>query len=176
MNYSYQIIDDLFSDYKSIIGIDYDRYRNHVCRIYTYCKLMDSENGNDEKYAIAAVFHDIGIWTDQTFDYLNPSIEQVKKYLIATNKQDWIEEITLMINWHHKMSSYKNSDYQTIEIFRKADWIDVSQGILKFKVKSDDIKLLNQQLPSLGFHAFLIKSTFKNLIKNPLNPLPMFKR
>jgi hypothetical protein len=175
MKDSYEIIEVMLASYKSIIGKDYYRYKNHVCRIYSYCSLMDDSHYNDTKYAIAAVFHDIGIWTDATFDYIEPSIEQASSYLTTINRQEWIEEITLMISWHHKISSYKKDNYETIEIFRKADWIDVSLGILNFEVKPKEIKLIKQQLPNLGFHVFLLKNIFKNLFKHPLNPLPMFK-
>lgn len=175
MKDSYEIIEVMMASYKSTIGKDYHRYKNHVCRIYSYCKQMDDSHYNNTKYAIAAVFHDIGIWTDATFDYIEPSIEQASSYLTTINRQEWIEEITLMISWHHKISSYKKDNYETIEIFRKADWIDVSLGILNFEVKPKEIKLIKQQLPNLGFHVFLLKNIFKNLFKHPLNPLPMFK-
>jgi hypothetical protein len=39
--------------------------------------------------------------------YLYPSIEQAKIYLTETNKKDWIDEISLMIYWHHKMTNTK---------------------------------------------------------------------
>jgi hypothetical protein len=41
--------------------------------IYYGLSSLDMKNGNEEKYAIAAVFHDIGIWTTHTIDYLDPS-------------------------------------------------------------------------------------------------------
>ena len=50
------------------------------------CLLIDCEKNNEEKYAIASVFHDVGIWTDHTFDYLDPSIEQAKIYLTEIKK------------------------------------------------------------------------------------------
>ncbi len=122
------------------------------------------------------MFHDIGIWTNQTIDYLDPSIEQAKLYLTEVGRKEWIPEITQMIHWHHKISRYENVHYQTIEIFRKADWIDVTLGMLSFGVASQDIKRLKKQFPNLGFHWFLVKKIIKNLFKHPLNPLPMFTK
>ncbi|MFC5410200.1 hypothetical protein ACFPMF_12820 [Larkinella bovis] len=77
-------IDVLLQPFKPVMGADYDRYRNHVCRVFLNCWLLDRDDANLEKYAIAAVFHDIGIWTDRTIDYLAPSIAQASQYLTKT--------------------------------------------------------------------------------------------
>lgn len=176
MEYSNTIIETIMPKFKSAIGSDYDRYKNHVYRVFLNCLLMDGEKTNEEKYAIAAVFHDIGIWTNHTFDYLNPSIEQAKIYLTETGKTAWTDEISLMINWHHKMSRYKGAHEEIVETFRKADWIDVSLGLLTFKVDKKKISENKSRFPNLGFHWFLIKASTKNLFRHPLNPLPMFKK
>ena len=176
MEYSNKIIEDILSKFKSAIGADYDKYKNHVYRVFLNCLLIDSEKNNEEKYAIAAVFHDIGIWTNHTFDYLNPSIEQAKIYLTETNKTGWIDEISLMIYWHHKMSKYQGAQEEIVENFRKADWIDVSLALRTFKFDKKKIHETRRRFPNLGFHVFLIKETIKNFFKHPLNPLPIFKK
>jgi hypothetical protein len=170
------LIENLLQKFQSAIGSDYDKYRNHVYRVFLNCLLLDNNKDNEDKYAIAAVFHDIGIWTNHTFDYLAPSIEQAKAYLTETNRKDWIEEIKHMIDNHHKLSSYKGKCSQTVETFRQADWIDVSLGILRFDADKQSIQLNKQKFPTLGFHKFLIKATTKNFFKHPANPLPMFKK
>jgi hypothetical protein len=176
MKYTNQLIESLLQRFKPSLSRDHDRYRNHVYRVFLNCLLIDGDNVNEEKYAIAVVFHDIGIWTDHTIDYLNPSIEQAKIYLLETSKQDWIDEITLMINWHHKISRYKGLYEGTVENFRKADWIDVSLGILSFGFNKQKIRQNRQMLPNLGFHFFLMKQILKNFFRHPLHPLPMFKK
>lgn len=60
------------------MGEDFDKYRNHVYRVFLNCRLIDSDTSNEEKDAITAVFHDIRIWTDYTIDYLEPSVAQAK--------------------------------------------------------------------------------------------------
>src|SRR5436190_11292272 len=107
MGYTNQVIDELLQPFKSVIGEDLEKYRNHVLRVYQNCLLLDSNKDNDFKYAIAAVYHDIGIWTKQTIDYLQPSIEQAKIFLTQTGNEEWVEEISLMIYWHHKLSRYE---------------------------------------------------------------------
>ncbi len=47
--------------------------------------------------AVAAVFHDLGIWTNGTFDYLAPSIALARDYLVASAREDWTDEIEEMI-------------------------------------------------------------------------------
>lgn len=177
MRHSISIIDDLMQPYQSIIGTDFDKYKNHVCRVFLNCKMLDNNPENEEKYAIASVFHDIGIWTDHTFDYLKPSIIKSKAYLNEIGKLLWMYEIALMIDMHHKVSEYRGKYYKTVEIFRKADWMDVSLGLLRFGADKQNIKTNQNQYKNLGFHLFLLKQATKNFLQHPFkNPLPMFKK
>jgi hypothetical protein len=176
MQYSNETIELLMHQFKPVLGADYDKYKNHVYRVFLNCLLMDKEKDNEEKYAIATVFHDIGIWTNSTFDYLDYSIEQVKMNLNEKGKQDWLTEISLMIYWHHKMSKYEGCHKIIVETFRKADWIDLSLGLLTYGFNKKNINANRGEFPSLGFHIFLIKETIKSFFKHPLNPLPMYKK
>ncbi len=176
MGYPNQTVEQLLQRFAPVLGSDFEKYRNHVCRVFSNCLLMDDDPANREKYAIAAVFHDIGIWTDGTFDYLAPSIEQVKIYLNETSKQDWTNEISQMIYWHHKLSQYKGEHKDTVEIFRKADWMDVSLALLTFGLDRQKIRRARRKFPNAGFHLFLVKQSVKNFFKHPLNPIPVFKK
>ena len=175
MTYSNKTIEDLLLVFKSSIGVDFDKYRNHIYRVFLNCLLIDANTFNEEKYAIASVFHDIGIWTNHTIDYLDPSIQLAKEYLITIDKLEWVEEISMMIYWHHKISRYKGNPQTTVETFRKADWIDVSLGIKTFGFDKRRIAATRKNFPNLGFHVFLIKKIFRNFISHPLKPLPMVK-
>ncbi len=175
MSYSHSTIENLLNQFSPVLGADHAKYKNHIYRVFLNCLLADSDKNNEEKYAIAAVFHDIGIWTHDTIDYLNPSIEQAKLFLRETCKQDRTEEITGMIYWHHKTTKYKGRYEKTIETFRKADWTDVSLGLKKFGIDKQKIKLNRKQFPNRGFHWFLVKRITKNFFHHPLHPLPMFK-
>jgi len=168
-------IDKLLENYKNVLKTDFEVYRNHVYRIYNYAILLDKEINNYEKYVIASVFHDLGIWT-HSFDYLKPSIQMASEYLKEIDKQDWIEEISLMIDYHHKVSSYKGEFSKTVEIFRKADWIDVIMGIKLFELDKSKYKTIQKQISNKGFHWFLVKQSLKYFVKHPFNPLPMFKK
>ena len=87
-----------------------------------------------------------------------------------------IEEINLMIYWHHKWSGYEGKYAVTTGNFRKADWIDVSLGLLTFGVNKIEIEKIRKAYPNLGFHNFLLKKISKNILEHPFNPLPMFTR
>jgi hypothetical protein len=58
-----------------------------------------------EKIAVAAVFHDLGIWTNHTFDYIAPSVAIAREHLAARGMADWIPEVEAMIVDHHKVTS-----------------------------------------------------------------------
>ena len=81
-----------------------------------------------EKIAIAAAFHDLGIWTDHAFDYLTPSVKHAKAYLGRHDRAEWTAEIAEMICQHHKVSAYAGAAGSLVEPFRRADWIDVTRG------------------------------------------------
>ena len=58
------------------LGGDFTAYRNHAYRVVNFCAaLAPCADAALEKIALAAAFHDLGIWTARTFDYLAPSIE-----------------------------------------------------------------------------------------------------
>jgi hypothetical protein len=169
-------IDTILHTYQPYLGAHYEKYRNHVCRVFHNCRHIDPDHNNEEKYAIVAVFHDIGIWTNNTIDYLEPSIVQLDIYLKKTGRGQWLDECNAMINWHHKTSPYTGPFQQTVETFRKSDWIDVSLGFRTFGVNKQHISHNRQQYPNRGFHWFLMKKLLKNLFIHPLRPLPMFKK
>ncbi len=169
-------IDQTLDQYRNDLGKHFDTYKNHVYRVFSFCQLLDRNPENIEKYAIAAVFHDLGIWTDHTFDYLEPSINRAKEHLSAIGKGEWAEEIALIIDMHHKISRYNGPFESTVETFRRADWIDVTKGRRSFKLTRAEIKKTTKDHPIKGFHRFLVGQTLKQLFKSPFNPLPMFKK
>ena len=91
------------------LGADFTPYRNHTYRVANLCVAQTSGGAEAmEKIAIAAAFHDLGIWTDHTFDYLQPSVRlaQVGSHLRA--EAAWTPEITEMILEHHKVTRYRD--------------------------------------------------------------------
>lgn len=170
------LIEQILQEHKDDLQRDYEKYRNHVYRVYLLCTTLDKSPDHNDKYAIASAFHDLGIWTNRTFDYLGPSISLANEYLNKQNRSGWTTEISLMIDMHHKLTHYNGKFEDSVEVFRKADWIDVSKGIIKFGVSDRKIREINRQCPTKGFHTFLAKKTLINFFSHPFKPLPMFKR
>jgi HD superfamily phosphodiesterase len=75
-------IEEVLGDYASELGYDFTAYRNHVYRVVNLCLAIVGDSRVElEKIAVAAVFHDLAIWTDDTFDYIAPSVAIAGEYL-----------------------------------------------------------------------------------------------
>jgi hypothetical protein len=167
------IVDDVLNEHATALSDDFSGYRNHVYRIVNLCVAIAGRN-EVEKIAVAAVFHDLGIWTSGTFDYLAPSIALAHKYLVARAREDWIGEIEAMIADHHKITRPTDPD-PLIEAFRRADWIDVTHGLRRFGMSRQFLARLFATWPSDGFHWRLVQLTLERFRAHPLTPLPMVK-
>jgi hypothetical protein len=167
-------IDDVLNDHSKALGGDFVAYRNHVYRIVNLCVAMVGDN-EVEKIAIAAVFHDLGIWTDGTFDYIAPSIALAHDYLVARAREDWIAEIEGMIGNHHKITAATAGPDSLVEAFRRADWIDVTWGMRRFGIARPFVARLFAAWPDAGFHWRLVTLTLDRFRRHPLTPLPMVR-
>lgn len=169
-------IDALLAPHATVIGRDYDAYRHHVYRVAMFCRALAPGVPNaDEKIAIAAAYHDIGIWTHGTFDYLDPSIDDCRAYLAATGRHAWAPEISAMIREHHKLTRWRAHDDWLVEPFRMADLVDLSGGFVAFGLPRPLRRAVFGQWPSLGFRRRLVQLTLQRLRRHPLSPLPMLR-
>ena len=170
------LLENILGEWQDVIGDDYLAYKNHVYRVLHFCfALADITEEDQQKLIIAACFHDIGLWTDNTVDYLPPSVVKANEYLTKIEKQQWQTEITLIIDMHHKIRIYNDPQYPLVELFRKADLIDFSLGLVKNGVSNDVIQQLKINFPNAGFHKMLIKMQMRWLMKHPFNPFPILK-
>ncbi len=132
---SFPLMDEILAPWTEAIGPNFEGYRNHVYRTLNFCYILKKCSTDEkQKLEIAAAFHDIGVWTDHTFTYLEPSIQRAKEWLSKNGLIHWQEEISLIIFYHHKITRYKNPNYPLVELFRKADLIDASLGTWTFSV------------------------------------------
>lgn len=170
------LLDEILSEWKDVIGKDFLGYKNHVYRVLNYCFVLhDASEEDREKLIIAACFHDIGLWPDHSLDYLPPSIVKAREYLERKKLQHWSPEIELIIDMHHKVGTYKNDKYPLVEVFRKADLVDFSLGLVKTGISKDYVRLIKANFPNAGFHKMLLRVQLRWLIRYPLNPLPIIK-
>jgi len=128
-----------------------------------------------DKIAVAAVFHDLGIWTDHTFDYIAPSVALARAHLSDSPHADWLPEIEAMIVDHHKITPSRPDQAPLVEPFRRADWIDVTRGLRTFGLPRSFIASVFAAWPDARFHWRLVELTADQFIKHPLNPLPMVR-
>jgi len=167
-------IDDVLNDYAPALRDDFVGYRHHVYRVVNLCVAMAGRS-ELEKIAVAAVFHDLGIWANGTFDYIVPSIALAHDYLVAHAREDWTVEVEQMIEDHHKITSSTAGPDSLIEAFRRADWIDVTRGLRRFGLPRLFVARLFATWPDAGFHFRLVTLTLDRFRRHPLTPLPMVR-
>jgi hypothetical protein len=170
------LLEEIFSEWKGVIGSEYEGYKNHVYRMINFCFMLRlCSDEEKKKIIIAGAFHDIGIWINDTVDYIPPSIPPMISYLKENDLVSWTDEIKLMITEHHKITEYKNEQYYLVELFRKADLVDFSFGLVKFGLSKAVIENVRSQIPNAGFHKNLGKRAWFWFLKHPFNSVPMMK-
>jgi hypothetical protein len=170
------VIDEILSAYAPSLGDDFVPYRNHVYRVVNLCVRLHSASGGElRRLAIAAAFHDLGIWTAGTFDYLRPSMALAKAYLTRSGQPEAIAEVTAMILEHHKILPYRGKVHPLVEAFRKSDWVDVTRGLLTFGIQRRFVAELYVAWPSTGFHRRLVQLAAQRFRSKPWTPLPMVR-
>ncbi len=168
------LIDEILAEHKTSLGASYGGYRNHVYRMVNFCfaqrELSESER---TKMIIAGSYHDIGIWSGKTFDYLPPSIELAEKYLDRSGHTEWIAEITEMIDQHHKLRPIRPDSLA--EVFRRADLTDVSLGVFRSGISKEQIRNIKHEFPNEGFHKKLLNVAGRWICRHPFRPVPVLK-
>ena len=169
-------LETILGAHAAALGSDFEGYRNHVYRVANLCvSQLTGSTEEIEKIAVAAAFHDLGIWTDRTFDYLSPSARLASAYLSASGRAGWIPEITETIFGHHKVSTYRGPGGWLAEPFRRADWMDVSMGVITFGLSRRLFEAALSLWPRAGFHKRLVQLALRRVRTHPRSPLPMVR-
>lgn len=174
---SVEMVDRILEPWRAALGNDFTAYRNHCQRVLHLCLVLAGDRAarSAEKVAIAAAFHDLGIWSNNTLDYLAPSRQLARDYLAKHNRSEWIDEVEAMIEQHHKLTPCRRNAEWMVEPFRKADWIDVSMGRLRFGLSHPLVAEILATFPNAGFHRRLIALTKERFRHHPFRPLPMLR-
>jgi len=173
---SQPLISELFEPYRQALGPDFEGYRNHCFRVFNFCLAFSGGRKEDEeKIVVATVFHDLGIWTDRTFDYLPHSRRLARTYLEKNGRNAWIDEIDAMIEQHHKITAYVARQEWLVEAFRKADLVDLSGGLIRFRLDDEFVRDVLDEFPNAGFHKALLRLSLQRMKSHPFNPLPMMR-
>ena len=169
-------IENLFQSWREPLGQDYVPYRNHVYRVFNFSvKLADADGDLVEKLAVVSAFHDIGIWLDRTFDYIEPSVLHASEFLLANKRCSWISSVAKTIREHHKLLPWIGNGSNLVESFRRADWLDVCFVVFPTKLETSFTDNVLQTFPRSGFHFRLACLALPWILRHPLRPLPMFK-
>ena len=172
----FPVVDEVIEQFADVLGHDRVPYRNHVTRILNYFQfLAPTDGGCPHQVLVAAAFHDLGIWSARTFDYLEPSVGLAREYLASANLQHLVSEVEAIIVWHHKLSRYRGEFASTVETFRRADLVDLSLGMIRFGVSATFVRAVKGSLPNAGFHRRLAALTARQVLRSPLRPLPMMR-
>jgi len=156
------------------LGRDRAGYGNHAYRVTNLCAALAPLDAEElEKVAIAAAFHDLGIWTAGTFDYLRPSSRLAVEHLLEVGRLRWADELEAMVLAHHKISPHRGRPL--VELFRRADWVDVSRGLFTFGLPRRFLARVFSAWPSAGFHRRLVQLTLERTRTHPWSPLPMVR-
>ena len=172
-----EMLEALLRSSDDVLGGDSIAYGNHAHRVFHFARALglgDGEPDAERKLAIVCFFHDLGIWTDRTFDYIEPSVALAVEHLGERGLSAWETEVSGMIRNHHKLTPVAEGR-SSAEIFRRADWIDVSLGIRRFGVPWAFVREVQRAFPDQGFHRRLVELFFSRLRSHPFDPLPMFR-
>jgi hypothetical protein len=170
------LLEEILGRHTDVLGIDFTGYRNHVYRVTNLCLILAGPSSVPlDKLVVAAAFHDLGIWTHGTFDYIPPSIELARAHLQHDQRAGWEPEVSAMIADHHKLRALRAPDQQLVELFRRADWVDVTLGVRSFGVTRAQLRELFERFPDAGFHRRLVELTLRRSLRHPLSPLPMLR-
>jgi hypothetical protein len=169
-------VDAILARYAGDLGADFTAYRNHAQRVAALCASQTHGTPDAlEKIAIVAAFHDLGIWTDRTFDYLQPSAWLAREHLASSGRDGWIPEVTAAILEHHRITRYRGPHAWLVEPFRRADWMDVSGGLWPSGLPRQLFATAIARWPRAGFHGLLARLALRRLRTHPFSPVPMLK-
>lgn len=169
------LIDHILDKYQNELGAYRLPYKNHVYRVFNLVMNLGGEEIKQvfREVCIAAAFHDLGIWTEQSLDYLHPSVKLSFNYIHEHEIDIDRQLVSNIIENHHRLNRY--GENSVVENFRKADLIDLSKGIIRFGLNKDYIRQLYRSLPSAGFHRYIFREVAGHSIRHPFNPFPMLR-
>ena len=173
---SHPLIDEVLDAFRPAIAGDLPGYRGHVYRVFNFSRALVRDDGNpDDRLALAAVFHDLGIWSDGTVDYLGPSAERVRAHLAGTPRAGWSDELGRMVEMHHKLTPYRGEHARLVEAFRRADLVDLSLGLVRFGLPGALLRDIRAAFPYADFHRRVVTLVGSWALGHPLRPLPMLR-
>lgn len=169
------LVEETLDAFRDAIAGDLTAYRGHVYRVLNFCRALAGGAAHDDKIAYAAVFHDLGIWSDRTVDYLPPSSARLRTRLEQAGRHAWSEELTQMVELHHKLTPDRGAHAALVEPFRRADLVDLTFGVVGFGLPRAFVHEVRATWPAAGFHARVVQLVSGWALRHPLRPFPMLR-
>lgn len=166
-------IEEVLEAWSVALGRARDAYRGHVYRVFNVARRLAGSAAHDEVLAAASAFHDLGIWSDRTWDYLDPSVARAREQLSARWPEVDEAAVVAAIANHHRLRRVR--DGGVVEAFRRADLVDVSRGLFSAGLDRGFHGELVRELPYCGFHRILLRTALAWFVRHPLRPLPMVR-
>ncbi|WP_209448918.1 hypothetical protein [Rhodococcus qingshengii] len=149
-------------------------YRNHAQRVFLFAReLTPPGPGVEERIAIVAAFHDLA--AIQTVDYLDVNLAPMRAWLAAHDRQGWEREIALAMTLHHRIRPYRGEAAWLVECIRRADWIEVTGGVLNFGLSRGFIRYARRSLPNRKFVTDAGIKIIQHALTHPRNPFPFWR-
>ena len=149
----------------------WDAYKAHVYRVVNFARALCPEGPDrDDKLAISVAFHDLAAF--DTLDYLVPSIVAQDEWLEKTGREAWGEELALIVAEHHRLGEYAPTRPHAplVEAVRRADLIDVSQGLLRFGLPRSYVKEVRTTFDARVFFRRVIPTGVLRAIRRRQQP------
>jgi hypothetical protein len=170
------LIEDAFAAWDQAVGRSRAAYRGHVYRVFNFSRRLLGTARADRELAVASAFHDIGIWTDGTFDYLEPSAARARDYLAQRVLGVSNAAVAHAIDNHHALRRIRGGPSPDVsEAFRRADFVDLTRGLVPFGLDRGFVRDVLRAFPNRGFHRFLVRTAVAWATSHPLRPLPMLR-
>jgi hypothetical protein len=166
-----QILED-HRDHARGDAVGWAGYRGHVYRVLNFARALTPETADrDEKLAIAGAFHDLDAFG--SLDYLASSIRAQDAWLRETGRLAWADELALVIAEHHRLNPYRGPHAGLVEAFRRADLVDVSQGLVKGGLRRAYVREVRAAFDVGSFFTKVVpRAVVKRLGRRPWDPLP----
>lgn len=171
------LIDEILEEHREFSEGDevgWVGYRNHAQRVFIFAsRLADSRPEAGEMIAVAAAFHDLAVF--RTLDYLVPNLHALETWLAARGRPEWRRELELAITMHHRLRPYRGEAAWLVEPIRRADWIEVTGGVMTAGLPRDLVRRAQRGFPMGRFASKSALRIGAHAVTHPLDPLPFWR-
>jgi hypothetical protein len=168
------MLDELLAPHRAGLGIGYWGYRAHCYRMVNWARFFtEPEPYREDKLAIMTVLHDLPFFLTNDLDYLGKACDLTTAHLTEIGREEWTEELHLMINNHHKVRSYTGPFAPMVEAARRADWIDVSFTKLRYGLPRPVVVEVRATFPmNEAYKGVALPNIGKYMAAHKRRPLP----